>query len=243
MLQKTVDIEGLETFENIELLDDTPPDATRVWFDVVNEEMPFLSQQEGRVIRKPFVHRFIEMELGRMKSDRRIRDEVVLDETTGKWKVVAINRNPKQSDILKYKDAWNAFARGQTFESMGTPLSTIFRSDPAKVDRYRYFHISTVEQLASIPEVQIQELGMGAREDVNKAKTFLAKASDVGAVSSINRQLEDERAKRISLEEMVQDLQAKLTEVLSQQLEFAQPTPSARRGRKPKTETNQLEAA
>jgi hypothetical protein len=218
MLQPRVDIEGLASFENVDFQDDTPPNLTRIWFDVVLEEMPFLSQLEGRLVKKPFVHRFFEMNLGRDKGDRRVKDDVELDEATGKWKVKRLNPNPKHSDILKHKDAWNAFARGQTYEVTGTPLAALFPSEAGKVDRYKYHHISVVEQLANLSATDAQELGMGTGSDVQKAKDFLERTKGTGAVLTLNRELEEERKHRMKLEETVQDLTAKLTQLLESQL-------------------------
>lgn len=220
MLEKIGHIEGLEqeAFANVEMVNDTPPNITRIWFDTVLTEMPALSEKEGRVIKKPFVNLFWEGDLGNFAGRRRIKDLVELNEETGKWIVKKLYKDPNRSDILKNQDAWNAFARGQTYEAVGTPLSVLFRNDPARVDKYKFYHLSTVEQVAAIPDGQLQTLGMGAMDDRAKAKAFLAKTQGNGAVLTLNRELEEERAQRKALENVVADLTEKLTQVLESQL-------------------------
>jgi hypothetical protein len=214
------DILGLDPREDFDMTDDTQPGTTRVWFDVVSEFMPFLSEhsEDGLPVYKNFVYRFQEGELGRTSMNRRIRDKVEFDKATGKWVVKQYAKN-KQSDIKKFPAEWNAFYNGLSIDDVGTPLGILIKNDPAKIKHYAHFSISTIERLASINDSDASTLGMGALDDRSKARRFLERAKGNVDGIQINTRL-DEMAKALSTKDaQIADLTAKLTEVLQAQLE------------------------
>lgn len=237
MLQPVTHIEGAEhLIQEKELNDDTHPLATRVRFDVVPEEMPALSANEGQIVMKNFIHITKTAHLGALIVIRRIKDQVAFDEAAGKWKVT---KWAKISDIQKYPDEWNAFARGSSGDVVGTPLSILFKNDPARAETYKYRHIFTIEQLAAVTDGDTQELGMGGRSDRERARAYLAKISERAPMIQISSKLEEKDRQIESLQSQLAGLTEKLTQMLTEEVK-----PKARRGRPPlKKQTESVEAS
>jgi len=115
-------------------------------------KLEFKSKQEGRPV-------FEDREMVRIiiPGDRRsMVVEIVNDEHKARW--------PR---------AYEAFKAGQEAPLDGTALSDWPQISRARVEELAYFHIRTVEQLASLGDDKLQNLGMGAREERERAKVFL----------------------------------------------------------------------
>jgi len=240
MLEKVTHIEGLEGFDSKEMYDDTPPDSVLVRFDVRPVEQPFLSAQENRIIYKNIVFISKEWELGRSSLARPIRDTVAFDEKEQKWKISKLAPN---SDIKKYPAEWNAFQRGQSNNDIGTPLLLLFKTDPSRVEWYKFRHITTVERLAAMNHSNSQDLGMGVSEDIQRAQNYLAQTKSSGAANELKARLEEKDSQVASLQNQLADLSAKLTEVLKDQTSPHREIEPAKkgRGRPRKVEVENLE--
>lgn len=219
MLEKIQNIEGLDAFTQIESMNDTDPGAMQVTFRVEAEEMPFLTQQEGKRVTKNFVRIRQVINLGNLINDRRIRDEVEFDEAKGKWVIKKLYPVQQESDILNFSEQWNAFARGCSAVAVGTPLITLFKHDPSKVDRYKANYIETIEQLAAVTDANIDSLFMGAKADREQAQFFIRRLQEQAPALQINNRFEEmERAAALK-DQTIADLKAKLDEVLKSQIE------------------------
>jgi hypothetical protein len=217
-MQKTTMIEGYTGYEHQEdLLDDTNPGSVIVKFLVKSEVMPALSASAGREVRKNFVHVEVVMELGRSSWCRRVRDTVEFDEQTNKWKVTKLAEG-ERSDIRRWPDAWNAFARNSSEDVTGTPLSLLFKNDPSRVEHYKTRQITTVERLASMNSTDIDNLGMGARGDHAKAVQYLTRVKMLAGANEANFEIEKIANENESLRNQVADLSSKLTQLLEAQL-------------------------
>lgn len=224
MLKQITHIEGLDShYEDLEMPNDTPPVGVQVKFDVVQVEQPFLTAQEGRPIYKDEVFIIKEWELGRSKFRRKVRDAVVYED--GKFK---IKKLAPRSDIKQYPDEWNAFMRGATDATVGTPLSLLFRNDPSRAERYYFLHINTIEKLASLNESNAQDLGMDARSDIERAREFIKRTKEQAPALEMNLKLEQKDQEIISLRNAVADLTEKLTQVLNAQINEAKPASRSR---------------
>lgn len=242
-LQKMTHIEGLEAFEDVQLLNDTDPGANQAEFYLRGEEMPFLTAHPelipaeeghiaGNVYRKNFVCIKKTCNLGNSVVDRRIRDKVAFDKVSGKWRVLELNKS--QSDIKRYSAEWNAFATNATEDSIGTPLSLLFKNDPARVLYYKSKFIHYIEQLSRCGESEIQQLGMGGREDVEKAKRFIARAEEAAPGLALASIVDAKDKEIAALQARMADLSDKLSQVLTQQIEAAGDYPKPRGKGKPK---------
>ena len=221
-LQLNETIEGLSTWDDHELQDDTPTNSMLVHFDVVAEEMPFLTEQNesGTVVYKNFVWIFKEKHLGNFQMGRRLRDKVEWDEAQGKWIVQRLHKS--QSDIRQYPNEWNAFFRNaKEGGDVGVPLNLLFRQDPSRVAHYARYKINTIERLANLPQMDADTLGMGATNDILKAKNYLARAKEQAPMIQVQAQFAEKDAQIVALlksqEEQARinaDLQSKLMELL-----------------------------
>jgi hypothetical protein len=115
-------------------------------------KMEFKSKQAGRPV-------FEDREMVRIiiPGDRRsMVVEIVNDEHRQRW--------PKE---------YEAFTAGQEAPLDGTALADWPQISRARVEELAFFHIRTVEQLAALGDDKLQNLGMGAREERERAKVFL----------------------------------------------------------------------
>jgi hypothetical protein len=242
-LQKMTSIEGLEAFEDVKLLNDTDPGVNQISFSVQSEEMPFLTANpdripleergdhiDGQVYRKNFVYIQKIINLGNSIIFRRIVDEVKFNKATGKWQVLRLAL--MMSDIKEYPEAWNAFATGASEDSLGTPLSLMFKNDPARVIYYKSKHIISVEQLSKCNDSDVQTLGLGVREDVAKAKRFVEITKEAAPGIALNAML-DSRDKEIAALKAQNEAMNEKLEMLLDKLNQKPPKIAAKRHRSP----------
>lgn len=79
-------------------------------------------------------------------------------------------------DKRRFASKWAAYKEGRDQAPQGTPVALLFADNMAIVENLKYFKISTVEQLANLTDTQIQNMGLGGREFMNKAKSYLEKS-------------------------------------------------------------------
>lgn len=79
-------------------------------------------------------------------------------------------------DKRRFASKWAAYKEGRDQAPQGTPVALLFADNMAVVENLKYFKISTVEQLANLTDTQIQNMGLGGREFMNKAKAYLEKS-------------------------------------------------------------------
>ena len=227
-LEKVTNIEGLDHFQDHDLSTDTHPEARIVKFEVRAVEMPYLSNELGQVVFKNKVHITIIKDLGHtVVGPRPIRDVVEFDEKAGTWK---IKKLAVQSDIKRFPEEWNAFMRGISAEALGTPLSVLFRHDPVKVENYKIKHIHSIEHLAALTDASIQELGLGARQDMDKAKAYLDRIKQLAPGMALDRKLQEKDEEINALKSQLNDLLAKFSEFVEREDRKEENT-SRKRGR------------
>lgn len=142
---------------------------------------PGLSQQEGRAIYK-------EVDF--------IKIMVPGD------KLSIVDRPVDSIDERRFADKyvkWKAGA-GNTVE--GTPLASLPKMTPAKVEEYKFFNIHTVEQLAEAADSVGQKF-FGFQEDKRSAKAFLDIAKGNAPIEKMNAELKERDAK-------IEELQAQI---------------------------------
>lgn len=226
MLDTLPEIAGLEGFtdHDLSVQNDTPPDAIIVWFDVVKEYMPKLSEIEGKRIYKNFVHRHFIKELGHSAGSRRIKDEVYYNEEDQCWKVKRLAGNG-HSDIKKFPHEWNRFQKGNNGIIEGTPIELIFKHDPSRADLFCRNQMTTVERLAGLTDADCQRGGMGWRDDRDRARAYLAKIEKAaGGIQNVAKMQELEKENQ-SLKATVADISNKLNILLQAQIDAASEAP------------------
>lgn len=242
MLSQVTHIEGLDraVFENTELPEDTKPTAVQVRFFPKAVEMVGESNEKGETIRRNFV--FIEktMDLGQRVVVRRVKDTLKFDEETQTWTVKRLvpgmsgDGKIPRSDIMRYPNEWNAFMRGVGAEPIGAPLSLLFPADPSRVAHYKAKFIHTIEQLSACGSDLAEQLGMGARGDIERAKQFVTRTKEQAPGLAMQAKLDELSRGNAALAAQNADLTAKLTQLLQDRSDDTKP---GKPGRKPKTET------
>ena len=228
-LEKVTHIEGLDNaYEMGDLRDDTDPGAVLIKFYLESEEMPFLTEQTGEIVRKNFVWISKEWDLGKSRVQRRIRDRVEYDNTEKRWKVKVLSAG--DSDIKRYSQEWNAFAKGTTDDVIGTPLMLLFKADPSRVEFYKSRHITTIQQLASLPQSSVDDLGMGAGDDVRKAKAYMAHMENEAPLTNLQARVQEKDQQIATLSDQV----ARLSDQMTNMLETMEPKKTAGRPNKAK---------
>lgn len=223
MSSDMIHIEGLDEFTDHDLSahTDTPPDAIIVWFDTVKEYMPALSEQQGERVYKTFIHRFFIKELGFSSGNRRIKDSVEYDSEAGKWKVKKL-ASAGQSDIKKWPNEWNKFAKGNTGIIEGTPIELIFKHDPARAEVFKRNMVDTIERLAALTDGDCQRGGMGWIDDRARARAFIARSKEQAGDIRNNTRFRQLEEALVQAEKRNKDLEEKLNILLTAQIEAAQ---------------------
>lgn len=133
----------------------TTMDKTFPRFMTKPVHMAFLSEKEGRPIYED--RSYVEIiSPGMAKS---IPCEEVTEDHKSRW--------PRE---------WEAFQKGLDLAATGTPLEQWPQMTPSTVMTLKALNIRTVEELSTINDAAIQNLGTGGREMREKAKRFLALA-------------------------------------------------------------------
>jgi hypothetical protein len=246
-LEKIVNIEGLEgAYDNVSLADNVNPGATQIKFDVESEEMPALTNSPenvgGGVVRKNFVWVHKIMNLGHSKVSRRIRDVVEYDKEAKKWKVLRLAPGKYAdgtpvSDIARYPNEWNLFARNKRDDIIGTPISIMFPADPSRAEAYKYRYIHTVEQLANCTDGDLEGLGLGAGEDRERARVRVRREKEAAPARALEAMLAEKDRRIASLEsQMKQLLDQVIPQLAAQEAPVTGAEAPAKRGRKKKEE-------
>jgi hypothetical protein len=95
----------------------------------------------------------------------------------------------------------------------GTALADLPWMPRARVEEFARVKIFSVEQLVDAKEEQIARAGMGAREDIAKAKAFLKSAKDTKIVARQAEELEQRDARIKSLEDEIKQLSNAIKEL------------------------------
>lgn len=118
----------------------------------------------------------------------------------------------------RWPDEYKRFKDGAADVVTGTPLKEWPFMRPAQIKMLNFYNVFTVEQLSDLTDNTIQAIGMGTREWVKQAKSYLERAK-----TSVDAMRIVEDNKRLSNE--LDDVRIQLAELRSQQ---------PKRGRPPK---------
>ena len=117
-----------------------------------------------------------------------------------------IERKATAEDKLKFPKAWARFEASEAEGQEGTPLEQWPQMSRSMVKECKYFEIHTVEQLATLSDINVSKMGMGYMDLRNKAKAYLVAAA--GTAGETAQAAENQR-----LKEMIADLQRQMNEV------------------------------
>jgi len=90
----------------------------------------------------------------------------------------------------RFQGAYKAFKDNRDMEFVeGTPLAELTVLTEAKRAELRAQNVKTVEQLAGLPDPAMKRLGMGARDLVKAAQTYLEKAEGMSEVAALKARI------------------------------------------------------
>ena len=154
-------------------------------------------------VREPVMHPGKSREAGRAVYEERdfIRIHVPGDKTS------VIYRQVTEQDAQRFADRYAKWKAGQAEAVSGTPLSALPGLSPSKVEEYKFFKLTTVEQLADANDNLGQKF-MGFHSDKQRAKAFLEVAANNAPIERMNSELQKRDAEIENLRTMVEALQA-----------------------------------
>lgn len=109
-------------------------------------------------------------------------------------------------DPVRWPNAWAAFKNSGVQIQEGTPLEQFPVLGTSTVMNFKAMNIHTVEQLASVSDAVIHNLGTGALDLREKAKVWLKAARDVGAVTAMQAELSKRDTDIKALQQQVREL-------------------------------------
>ena len=116
-------------------------------------------------------------------------------------------REASDADKQRFAREFNAFSlQAEGIAQAGTPLKEWPPLTPAMVRNFNAHKVYTVEQLSTLSDGQIQNVGMGAREWRGKAQAFLESASNGAAATAIAAENERLKADLAGLQAQVAEL-------------------------------------
>lgn len=133
-----------------------------------------------------------------------------------------MRRRVQESDKVRWPGHWRAYQDGEQSKASGHPLEQWASVDQAVVRDLNHKHIYTVEQLASVIDSNLSNLGLGARELVAKAKAFVDVSKDAAEAQKYAAKYEEVKAANDFLAKQNQDLSDRLR-TLEDQLSNKQP--------------------
>lgn len=95
-------------------------------------------------------------------------------------------------DNVRWPAQYQAFKNQQEQVFEGTPLEQWPPLSKSQVLMFKAANVHTVEQLVSVSDNNLVNLGMGARELQNKAKAFLESAKDGALVMQLQKMIDDQ---------------------------------------------------
>lgn len=151
----------------------------------------------------------------------------------------------REEHKLRFPRAWAAFIAGEEGVVDGTPLKDFPGLTKDDISTLVHFHVLSVEQLASMSDEHLANLGHGFRQRRDGAKAWLTSRRSTQPVAELNAQLEEEKQKRRDSDERAEAMATRLAaleQMMSgqngasgQQVPVAAPK---KRNRKPKEAVN-----
>lgn len=78
----------------------------------------------------------------------------------------------------RFPEEYANFKRGAEMAFKGTPLTQWPPMRPAQIKLFNHFNVYTVEHVAELDDIRINQIGPGTREWVEKARAFLVQSRD-----------------------------------------------------------------
>lgn len=128
-----------------------------------------------------------------------------------------VRRKASDADKMAYMPEWSAYEQGKEHQMSGTPIETLPGLANGMADALKALYIYTIEQMAGLPDIALQKVGMGGNEIRQRAKAYIEKSS----------------AEVIALKSQLEEAQATIAELRGQIAQYANAANTASEARKP----------
>lgn len=113
-----------------------------------------------------------------------------------------VRRKVTEADRVTYAGEWAAYQAGKEHQVSGTPIEKLPGLASGMADALKALHIHSIEQMAALPDIAMQKVGMGANDIRNRARAYLSNGS--AEVATLKEQLKAAQARIAELEAAAQ---------------------------------------
>lgn len=125
-----------------------------------------------------------------------------------------VTRRVRDIDMRRFSRQYAAFKAGKTDQQAGTPLTSLPFMSAAKAEEYKFFHITTAEQLAATSDSSTAANSvMGFQGDKQKANAYIQMAAGNAPVLQLQEKLEEKDGQIAAMQEQMNQMNAKLAEL------------------------------
>ena len=117
------------------------------------------------------------------------------------------------SHKARFREEWELYAKGEEQKGSGTPIRCWPQMTPAQVANLESHNIFFVEDMATLSDAGLAQLGPGARKMQEDARKFLSlaqSAADLGQMDELREQLAAKDAQIAKLNEQMAAVLARL---------------------------------
>ena len=125
-------------------------------------------------------------------------------------KRTVVDRIASDEDKQRFAQHFARYKAGQAEQTVGTPLDMLPGMTAGKVEEYKHFGIKTIEMLAEASDSVGQQF-MQFQADKNRAKGYMALATDNAAVKEVEAKLSAENA---AMKLQIEAMQKRMEDVL-----------------------------
>lgn len=120
-----------------------------------------------------------------------------------------IDRPIRDEDKFRFARQWQAYKNGDGDRVEGTPLAHWPQVTRGQVEEFKYFNVTTVEQLADLRDDTVQRMP-GANRLKDLAKAYVATAAGEAPLVEKQKQIDEQAAQIAALQEQVKQLASSL---------------------------------
>jgi len=125
-----------------------------------------------------------------------------------------IDRRVRNLDTRRFSRQWQAYKAGKADQQIGTPLNALPFMSPSRAEEYRFFHITTAEQLASAADgSNAAQAIMGFNGDKQKANAYLQMAAGNAPILQMQQALEDKENQIAAMQEQMTQMNQRISEL------------------------------
>ena len=117
-----------------------------------------------------------------------------------------VERKATEEDHREWPRQWTAFQESKEQPISGTPINQASFLTPSWVSTCKHLNIMTVEALANLPDPAINKLGMGGREIINHAQTYLKSAEGSARFLELENENKELKTQVEKLQETLQEI-------------------------------------